>query len=73
MLAVLTPSVTLRAPPELVPEKLGCLAVAKLISAKSIVSWPVVPATVPEKLDELSSCSVPSPGELHVTTIVETL
>jgi hypothetical protein len=46
-------------PPELLPLKVGCCTFVGSISAKSIVSWPVMPATVPAKVAELSSLSVP--------------
>jgi hypothetical protein len=36
---------------------------AKLMSTKSILSLPVIPATVPEKLAELSSFRVPVPAK----------
>src|ERR1700742_3227850 len=59
MLAECVPSVMLRVPLEVVPENVGCCRDAKLMSDRSSVSCEFMPATVPEKLDELSSFSVP--------------
>ena len=48
------------------------------MSTKSIVSCPDIPATVPEKLDELSSCSLPveaakvtSPSNAELSSTLE--
>ena len=63
MLAVWVPSLTWSVPPELVPLNVGVWMLAKLMSAKSMLSLPVIPATVPEKLAELSSFRVPVPAK----------
>ena len=67
MAAERTPSFMFSVPPALVAlVKVGVCRVAKLISAKSIASLPVRPATVPLKLAELSSFNVPV-GPKNVT------
>ena len=46
-------------PPELLPERAGAATGSGFMSLRSIIFWSDIPATVPEKLDELSSCRVP--------------